>query len=78
MERTNESVRNTFSRKTWWIIFAIGLVGLVFLLRDHTSHIFSILPFLILLACPMMHLFMHKGHGSESGRDRKEPEVHNH
>lgn len=72
MEHTNESVRNTFSRNTWWIIFAIGLVGLVFLLRDHTSHVFSILPFLILLACPLMHLFMHKGHGGhDHGSEKK-------
>lgn len=72
MEHLNESVKNTFSRKTWWVIFAIGLVGLVFLLRDHTSHVFSILPFLILLACPLMHIFMHKGHsGHDHESDKK-------
>lgn len=72
MEHTNESVKNTFSRKIWWIIFVIGLVGLVFLLRDHTSHVFSVLPYLILLACPLIHLFMHKGHsGHDHGSDKK-------
>lgn len=72
MEHTNESVKNTFSIKTWWVIFAIGLVGLVSLLRDHTTHVFSILPFLILLACPLIHLFMHKGHsGHDHESDKK-------
>lgn len=72
MEHTHESASNTFSRKTWWIVFVIGLVGLVFLLRDHTSHVFSVLPFLILLACPLMHLFMHKGHGGhDHGSENK-------
>lgn len=56
----------TFSRKTWLVILIIGLVGLVFLLRNHTSHVFSVLPYLVLLLCPLMHLFMHKGHGHNS------------
>jgi hypothetical protein len=25
------------------------------------------LPYLILLACPLMHLFMHRGHGHHAG-----------
>lgn len=66
MEHPNEPVKNTFSRKTWWAVFAIGMVGLVSLLRYHTSHVFSILPFLVLLACPLMHIFMHKGHGDHN------------
>jgi hypothetical protein len=26
-----------------------------------------VLPFLILLACPFLHFFMHKGHGGHGG-----------
>jgi len=25
------------------------------------------LPFLFLLACPLMHMFMHRGHGGHGG-----------
>jgi hypothetical protein len=38
-------------------------VGGYFLLTEHRAHLFGALPYLLLLACPVMHLFMHKGHG---------------
>lgn len=33
-----------------------------FLLMEHRQHLFAALPYLILLLCPLMHLFMHRGH----------------
>lgn len=44
---------------------ALGLIGAVsyFLLMEHRQHVWQHLPFLVLLACPFMHLFMHGGHG---------------
>lgn len=52
-----------FSRTTWWVVLVVGIIGLIFLLRTHTAHIFSLLPYLILLLCPLMHLFMGHNHG---------------
>ena len=41
-----------------------------FLLVEHRQHVFQFLPFLILLLCPLMHIFMHGGHGhSGHGKD---------
>ena len=37
-----------------------------FLFTEHRAHLFGILPYLLLLACPLMHFFMHgrhDGHG---------------
>jgi hypothetical protein len=34
-----------------------------FLWTEHKAHIFGALPYLIFLLCPLMHIFMHKGHG---------------
>ena len=34
-----------------------------FLLMEHRQHLFEWLPYLIILLCPLMHLFMHHGHG---------------
>ena len=31
------------------------------------GHGFGVLPFLLLLACPLMHVFMHRGHGKHGG-----------
>ena len=49
----------------WLIIPAVAGLGLL-LLTDHRQHLLDFLPFLILLACPLMHLFMHHGHGTRS------------
>lgn len=34
----------------------------VLLVTDHWNHVVSALPYLLLLACPLMHLFMHGSH----------------
>lgn len=39
-------------------------VGGFYLLAEHTAHVFGALPYLLLLACPLMHSFMHRGHGN--------------
>ena len=35
----------------------------VLLIAEHRLHVLGYLPWLILLACPLMHVFMHGGHG---------------
>ena len=41
----------------------IGGVAAYFLLTEHLAHVVGVLPYLLLLACPLMHVFMHGGHG---------------
>lgn len=42
----------------------LALIGVPFLLREHWTHTAGYWPFLLLLACPLMHLFHgHGGHG---------------
>jgi hypothetical protein len=41
----------------------IGLAGAVgWLLFRHNEHLLNLLPFLLVLACPLMHVFGHGGH----------------
>ncbi len=47
-------------------------IAAFFLLSEHTAHVLGVLPWLLLAACPLMHLFMHHGsgtheHGAHSG-----------
>lgn len=44
---------------------ALGMIGAVsyFLFMEHREHVWQYLPFLIFLLCPLMHIFMHRGHG---------------
>lgn len=44
-------------------LIVIGAVAGYFLLTEHLAHVMGALPFLLLLACPLMHVFMHHGHG---------------
>lgn len=50
-------------------IAAIGfiLIAGFLLLSEHQAHALGYLPFLLLLACPFLHMFMHRGHGGHDG-----------
>ena len=54
----------------WWktrsgfVLCGFLLVAAFYLIVEHTAHVFGVLPFLLILACPLMHLFHHHGgHG---------------
>jgi DUF2933 family protein len=46
-------------------------IGGVYLWMEHRAHLLGALVFLPLLLCPLMHLFMHHGHGDHSGHDNR-------
>ena len=59
-------------RSFWGSRYSIGLIVLgaiaaYFLLSEHRAHFIGALPLLLLLACPLMHVFMHNGHGGHGG-----------
>lgn len=46
---------------------SLTLVALFYVLREHWGHALGLAPYLILLACPLMHLFhRHGGHNREN------------
>lgn len=51
-----------------WILIGFLAVAAFFLIAEHTAHVLGALPYLILLACPLLHFFMHRGHGSHGHR----------
>ena len=58
----------------WRSRYAVGLLvfgaaATYFLLSEHRAHFLGALPFLFLLACPLMHVFMHRGHGRHGASD---------
>lgn len=55
------------------VIAFIGFVAVAafYLWTDHRVHVLAavpFLPYLIFLACPLMHIFMHHGHGGRNGQ----------
>ncbi len=73
---------NEPAQAPWWrtpsgiVLCGFLAVAGFFLLTEHTAHVFGVLPYLLLAACPLMHLFMHHGHrhhGDDGGhRDDKD------
>ena len=45
-----------------FIYVTLAVVLGFFLFTEHQAHLFGALPFLLLLTCPLMHMFMHRGH----------------
>ena len=44
-------------------------IAAFFLWTEHRAHLFGILPYLLLLACPFIHMFMHRRHGGHEHGD---------
>ena len=58
---------------------AVAILG-VLVYAGHTAHLLALVPYLFLLACPLVHLFMHGGHrhrrynqGSEEADRKRDP-----
>ena len=70
------------SKGSFWLstngLAAIGLIAAVlyFLLAEHRAHFITALPFLILLLCPLLHVFMHGGHGGHGHGGHGETHEH--
>lgn len=47
---------------SWALIAGCAAVAVAYLLTEHRAHTFDALPYLLLLACPLIHFFMHRGH----------------
>lgn len=56
-----ENVRHTSRGR--WVLVGFLAVAAYFLWTEHKAHVIEFLPYLLLLACPLMHLFHHGGHG---------------
>ncbi|WP_223425867.1 DUF2933 domain-containing protein [Alcanivorax limicola] len=46
-------------------LLLLGAAAFYVLLLDHGEHLRPWLPLLVLLACPLMHLFLHRSHGRQ-------------
>jgi hypothetical protein len=58
---TRRQPRYASGRANWVLLTFLAIVAF-FLLTEHQAHVLGVLPWLLLAACPLMHLFMHHGH----------------
>ncbi|MEM2099857.1 MAG: DUF2933 domain-containing protein [Thermoproteota archaeon] len=62
------------SQASNWLSSPMGLVlcgfliiAAFFLFTEHRAHVLGILPYVLLLLCPILHLLMHRKHGGHGG-----------
>jgi hypothetical protein len=69
----------SMSRPLKIALLMVALIGGFYLLREHWNHVAGNWIYLILLACPLMHLFHghggHGGRGGHKGASDKPPEM---
>ena len=63
--RLVESQKN----RSKWVFIGFLAVAAFFLLSEHRAHFLGILPYLLVLACPLMHFFHHGHHGPHAHQD---------
>ena len=52
--------------KTGMVFIAFLAIAAFFLITEHTAHLFGVIPYVLLLLCPLLHFFMHGGHGDHA------------
>ena len=71
-ERTDVESRGFLRSRTGLALLAFIAIAAFFLWTEHRAHVLGVLPWLLVAACPLLHLFMHRGgheghHGPEQG-----------
>jgi hypothetical protein len=56
------------------VLLGFLIIAGALLFTEHRAHVLGVLIWLPLLACPLMHLFMHGGHGSHGGHGPQDRE----
>ena len=78
---------NGMKSKAKWVFIGFALIVAFFLITEHKAHLSGLLnywPFLLLAACPLLHMFMHGGHGGhgddpgKNARGRSSSREHKH
>jgi hypothetical protein len=71
------SQRERFHLPVWLSLCFFLAVATFFLWEEHKAHILGVLPYALLLLCPIVHLFMHRGHGGHgAGHSEREAQPH--
>lgn len=63
MDDRPDALPHAWTRRAKLAFAVFVAIAAFFLFTEHRAHVYSALPWLFLAACPLMHLFMHGGHG---------------
>ena len=51
-----------WTSRVFLVFLGFSAIALVLIWEEHQAHILGALPYLFILACPLMHIFMHGRH----------------
>jgi hypothetical protein len=65
MGHSQDDVRPGGEETRFPAVVLIGFltIAVFYLITEHRAHLLGWLPWVLLLACPLLHVFMHGGHG---------------
>ena len=63
--------RMSVKSKVGLVLVGFLIIAGALLFTEHRAHALGLLVWLPLLACPLMHMFMHGGHGHHEGHDQQ-------
>lgn len=66
--------RSWLGSRTGLALLGFLAVAAFYLVTEHRAHVFGVLPYLLLLACPLLHLLhgRHDDHGGGHGRHERD------
>jgi hypothetical protein len=68
-----ENAREGFSirSRAGWVLIGFLVIAVALLFTEHRAYVLGLPIWLPLLACPLMHVFMHGGHGHHGSSDQQ-------
>jgi hypothetical protein len=71
----NALAQSALASRTHTVFLAFTAVGAASIAYDHRVHLIGALPYLLLLVCPLMHVFMMHGHARHAHGDKGASDV---
>lgn len=59
--QSNFSLKQWIQSPTGFVVLGLAAFAAIYLITEHTSHVLSLLPYVLLLLCPLLHFFMMRG-----------------
>jgi hypothetical protein len=69
-DRGSSSNGSFWSARSFIVWLALSLIAGFLLLSEHRAHILGVGLWLLILACPLLHIFMHGRHGGHGGHQQ--------
>ncbi|MEW6143521.1 MAG: DUF2933 domain-containing protein [Thermodesulfobacteriota bacterium] len=67
--KQQSQTRSWLRSPAFLVLCGFLIIAIFFLVTEHRAHALGVLPFILLLLCPILHFLMHGKHGGHGGGD---------